>query len=145
MGVLDAIEIRRRKDKNNDYFVWEGRFNLTSFITMASDEYKKLPLAKRREINQRAEDEVKAAIYQMFLDMAVPELEAEVQEDVMLSRTAKKIFLVSPVTQSAEAFEIILTYKQAKGKNEEQPLQDESAVEVQRIEMGDFMERMRTK
>ena len=145
MGVLDAIEIRRRKDKNNDYFVWEGRFNLTSFITMASDEYKKLPLAKRREINQRAEDEVKAAIYQMFLDMAVPELEAEVQEDVMLSRTAKKIFLVSPVKQSAEAFEIILTYKQAKGKNEEQPLQDESAVEVQRIEMGDFMERMRTK
>jgi hypothetical protein len=110
MGILDALKIRQSKTKDKKLIRIRGRALFEAQHLVDADAWKNMSPVEKMETRQKIHDDIRAQIYNLFLDLAVEDLEKEVQGGVALSRKASQLFLVAPTTMSAEAYNIVTKY-----------------------------------
>lgn len=110
MGILDSVKIRERYTKDKKFRRIRGRAVFEAEHVMDAEIWKNLSPVEKVETRKKLYDDIKSQIYSLFIDLAVEDLEHEVQGGVALSRRAKRIFLVAPTRQSVEAYDIVTKY-----------------------------------
>lgn len=110
MGILNALKIREAYTKNKKLMRVRGRVMFEAQHLVDAEAWKSMSPVKKMETREKIREDIRAQIYNLFLDIAVEDLEKEVQGGVALSRKASKLFIVAPTTQSVEAYDIVTKY-----------------------------------